>query len=100
MWRLAIAEEKLAGLMPMVINMSYEEQSVSFEVQEMGQLVPIRDVVRELVPIEDLPPLWFTSSLHQVNELVEELVERSQVRDQSDYNMASLSDNLGELFHP
>jgi hypothetical protein len=100
--RLAIAEEKLAGLVPMVINMSYKEPSVEFEVG-VGQEVPIRDVVRTLVPIEDepqvgdSPPSRFTRSLRRLDDLVEELVDRSQARELSDYEMAPLGD-ISELF--
>ena len=53
-WRLAITKEKLAGLVPMVINTLYEELLVSFKVPEMGPLgrtIPIRNMVRELVPL-------------------------------------------------
>jgi hypothetical protein len=101
-WRLAIAEEKLAGLVPMVIDTSYEEPSVEFEVG-VGQEVPIRDMVRTLVPIKnepqvgDSPPLRFTRSLRRLNDLVEELVDRSQARELSDYETAPLGD-IGELF--
>jgi hypothetical protein len=100
--RLVIVEEKLAGLVPMVINMLYEEPSVEFEAG-VRQEVPIRDVVRTLVPIEDelqvgdSPPLRFTRSLCRLNDLVEELVDRSQARELSDYETALLGD-LGELF--
>jgi hypothetical protein len=106
--RLAIAEEKLAGLVPMVIDTSYEEPTVSFEV-DVGQYdgireeVPIGNVVRTLVPIEDepqvgdSPPSRFTRSLRRLDELVEELVDRSQARELSDYGTAPLRD-IGELF--
>jgi hypothetical protein len=63
--RLAMAEEKLQGLLPMVVDTSYEEPSVAFEVDVgqyngSGEEVPIGNVVRELVPIEDSPPSQFT----------------------------------------
>jgi hypothetical protein len=100
--RLAIAEEKLAGLVLMVINTSYEEPLVEFEMG-VRQEVPIRDVVRTLVPIEDEPQVGdsllsrFTRSLCRLDDLVEELVDRSQVRELSDYETAPLGD-IGELF--
>jgi hypothetical protein len=106
--RLAIAEEKLAGLVLMVIDTSYEEPSVAFKVDVgqysgVGEEIPIRDVVRTLVPIEnepqvgDSPPSRFTRSLRRLDNLVEELVDRSQARELSDYDTAPLGD-LGELF--
>jgi hypothetical protein len=107
--RLAIAEEKLAGLVPMVIDTSYEEPLVAFEVDVgqyeggVGEEVLIRDVVRTLVPIEDepqvgdSPPSRFMRSLRRLDELVEELVDRSQARELSDYGTAPLGD-IGELF--
>jgi hypothetical protein len=106
--RLAIAEEKLVGLVPMVIDTSYEEPLVSFEV-DVGQYdgvreeVPIGNVVRTLVPIEDepqvgdSPPSRFTRSLRRLDELVEDLVDRSQARELSDYETAPLGD-VGALF--
>ena len=111
--RLAIAEERLAGLVPMVIDTSYEEPSVAFEVDRVedsefeagraGEEVPIGNVVRTLILIEDepqvgdSPPSRFTRSLRRLDELVEDLVERSQARELSDYGMAPLRD-LDELF--
>jgi hypothetical protein len=97
--RLVITKEKLVGLVLMVINMSYEESSVEFELEmlRVGQTVLIRDVVRELVPIKDSPLLRFTQSLCCLDNLVEDLVDRSQARELSDYEMAPLRD-LGELF--
>ena len=63
--RLVVAEEKLVGLVPMVINTSYEELSVEFDVGQYsgGQEVPIRDVVRTLILVEDESPGWFMTSL-------------------------------------
>jgi hypothetical protein len=107
--RLVIAEEKRAGLVPMVIDTSYEEPLVAFEVDVsqygtgVGEEVPIRDVVRMLVPVEsepqvgDSPPSRFTRSLRRLDDLVEDLVERSQARELSDYDTALLGD-IGELF--
>ena len=102
--RLVITEERLVGLMPMVIDTSYEELLVEFKVgvSGAGQEVPIRDVVRMLVPIEepqvgDLPLLRFTRSLCWLDDLVEDLVDRSQARELSDYETAPLGD-IGELF--
>jgi hypothetical protein len=106
--RLAIAEEKLAGLVPMVIDTLYEEPSVNFEVDVgqydgVGEEVSIGNVVRTLVPIEDepqvgdSPPSRFMRSLRRLDELVEELVDRSQARELSDYGTAPLGD-IGELF--
>jgi hypothetical protein len=99
-----IAEERLAGLVLMVIDMSYEELLVEFEAGELraGQSVLIRDMVRMLVLIEkpqvgDSLLLRFTRSLHRLDDLVEELVDRSQARELSDYETAPLGD-LGELF--
>jgi hypothetical protein len=106
--RLAIAEERLAGLVPMVIDTSYEEPSVEFET-DVGQYDGVREevlignMVRTLIPIEDepqvgdSPPLRFTRSLRHLDELVEELVDRSQARELSDYGTAPLGD-LDELF--
>jgi hypothetical protein len=96
--RLVIAEERLAGLVPMVIDTSYEDLSVDFKVVRAGESVPIRDVVRMLVPIEDelqvgdSPLSRFTRSLRQLDDLVEELVDRSQARELSDYETALLGD--------
>jgi hypothetical protein len=106
--RSAIAEERLAGLVPMVIDTSYEEPSVEFETDVrqyngVGEEVPIGNVVRTLIPIEDepqvgdSPPSRFTRSLRRLDELVEELVDRSQARELSDYGMVPLGD-LDELF--
>jgi hypothetical protein len=106
--RLAITEERLAGLVPMVIDTSYEEPSVAFEVDvgqygTGGEEVPIGNVVRTLVPIEDepqvgdSPPSRFTRSLRRLDDLVEELVDRSQARELSDYDTAPLGD-IDELF--
>ena len=70
--RLVIAEEKLAGLLLMVIDTLYEELSVEVVVGEhnRGQEVLIRDMARELIPIEESEPavgdlllLRFTRSL-------------------------------------
>ena len=99
--RLAVAKERLAGLMPMVIDTSYKEPSVEFE-SGVGQEVPVRDVVRTLIPIEEgsavgSPPSRFMRSLCRLDNLVEELVDRSQARELSDYETALLGD-IGELF--
>ena len=63
--RLAIAEERLVGLVPMVIDTLYKEPSVEFDVGQYGggEEVPIREVVRTLIPIEDDSPGQFTKSL-------------------------------------
>jgi hypothetical protein len=111
--RLAIAEERLAGLVPMVIDTSYEEPLVAFEVDQAGDSefeaarggdeVPIGNVVRTLIPIKDelqvgeSPPSRFTRSLRCLDDLAEDLVERSQARELSDYETVPLRD-LGELF--
>jgi hypothetical protein len=68
--RLAIAEEKLVGLVPIVIDTSYEEPSVEFKVGTLGagQEVLIRDAARTLAPIEepqvgDSPPFVIAADL-------------------------------------
>ena len=96
----------------MVIDTSYEEPTVAFE-EDVGQYdgsgeeVPIDNVVRTLVPIEDepqgelqvgdSPPSRFTRSLRRLDELVEELVDRSQARELSDFEPLGELD-LGGLF--
>jgi hypothetical protein len=69
----------------------------------VGEEVPIGNVVRTLVPIEDepqvgdSPPSRFMRSLRRLDDLVEELVDRSQARELSDYDTAPLGD-ISELF--
>ena len=105
--KVAELERKVDGLVPMVIDTG----EVSFETDvgqyEGGEPVPIREVVRTLVPVEDTegavgdsPPSRFTRSLRRLDELVEDLVDRSQARELSDYGMAPLAElgDISELF--
>ena len=106
--KVADLERKVDGLVPMVIDtgeVSFETDVGQYEGE--GVPVPIREVVRTLVPVEDTegavgdsPPSRFTRSLRRLDELVEDLVDRSQARDLSDYGTAPLADlgDLGELF--
>ena len=106
--KVAELERKVDGLVPMVIDtgeVSFETDIGQYEGE--GEPVPIREVVRTLVPVEDTeggvgdsPPSRFTRSLRWLDELVEDLVDRSQARDLSDYGTAPLAElgDLGELF--
>ena len=106
--KVAELERKVDGLVLMVINtgeVSFETDVGQYE--GGGEPVPIREVVRTLVPVEDTeggvgdsPPSRFTRSLRRLDELVEDLVDQSQARDLSDYGTAPLAElgDLGELF--
>ena len=106
--KVAELEKKVDGLVPMVIDtgeVSFETDVGQYEGE--GEPVPIREVVRTLVPVEDTEggvgdslPSRFTRSLRRLDELVEDLVDRSQARDLSDYGTAPLAElgDLGELF--
>ena len=103
-------ERKVDGLVPMVIDTGEVSFGIETDVGQYeggGEPVPIREVVRTLVPVEDTeggvgdsPPSRFTRSLRRLDELVEDLVDRSQARDLSDYGTAPLAElgDLGELF--
>ena len=106
--KVAELERKVDGLVPMVIDtgeVSFETNVGQYE--GAGEPVPIWEVIRTLVPVEDTeggvgdsPPSRFTRSLRRLDELVEDLVDRSQARDLSDYGTAPLAElgDLGELF--
>ena len=106
--KVAELERKGDGLVPMVIDTGeplFETDVSQYEGE--GEPVPIREVVRTLVPVEDTeggvrdsPPSRFTRSLRCLDELVEDLVDRSQARDLSDYGTAPLAElgDIGELF--
>ena len=105
--KVAKLEAKVAGLVPMLIDtgeLSFETDVRQYEGEEA---VPIWEVVRTLVPVEDTegavgdsPLSRFTRSLCQLDKLVEDLVDWSQARDLSDYGMAPLADlrDIRELF--
>ena len=105
--KVAKLEVKLVGLTPMVIDTSGGELLVEFNVGQYagGKEVPIRDMVRMLVPIKkpqvgDSPPSRFTKSLCWLDKLVEDLADQSQARDLSDYGTAPLTElgDIRELF--
>ena len=105
--KVAELERKVDGLVPMVIDTGEPSFETDVRQYKGGEPVPIREVVRTLVPVEDTeggvgdsPPSRFTRSLRRLDELVEDLVDRSQARDLSDYGTAPLAElgDLGELF--
>ena len=104
--KVAELERKVDGLVPMVIDTGEPLFETDVGQYEGGEPVPIREVVRTLVPVEDTeggvgdsPPSRFTRSLRRLDELVEDLVDQSQARELSDYGTAPLAElgDIGEL---
>ena len=107
MRKVAELEGKVDGLMPMVIDTGELSFETNIRQYKGGEPVPICEVVRTLVLVEDTmggvgdsPPSRFTRSLCRLDELVEDLVDWSQARDLSDYGTAPLAElgDIGELF--
>ena len=105
--KVAELERKVDGLVPMVIDTGEPSFKTDIGQYEGGEAVLIREVVRTLVPVEDTegavgdsPLSQFTRSLRQLDELVEDLVDQSQVRELSDYGTAPLAElgDIGKLF--